>query len=82
MVAVFTLVYKAKIVLTGFLMKIAIKRVLGRGGAKYALPWAAVPATAFWDAMVSHLCIVEAKLRGPTPLNLSLRLAAHLAAIR
>jgi hypothetical protein len=82
MVAVFTLVYKAKIVLTGFLMKIAIKRVLGRGGAKYALPWAAVPATAFWDAMVSHLCIVEAKLRGPTPLTLSLRLAAHLAAIR
>lgn len=64
MVAVFTLVYKAKIVLTGFLMKIAIKRVLGRGGAKYALPWAAVPATAAWDAMVSHLVIVEAKLRG------------------
>ena len=64
MVAVMTLIYKAKIVLTGFLMKIAIKRVLGRGGAKYALPWAAVPATAFWDAMVSHLVIVEAKLRG------------------
>ena len=64
MVALFTLMYKAKIVLTGFVMKIAIKRVLGRGGAKYALPWAAVPATAFWDGMVSHLCIVEAKLRG------------------
>lgn len=64
MVTLFTLMYKAKVVLTGFLMKIAIKRVLGRGGAKYALPWAAVPATAFWDGMISHLCIVEAKLRG------------------
>lgn len=64
MVAVFTLVYKAKVVLTGFLVKIAIKRVLGRGGAKYALPWAAVPATAFWDGMISHLVMVEAKLRG------------------
>ena len=64
MVALFTLLYKAKVVLTGFLMKIAIKRILGRGGAKYVLAWAAVPATAFWDAMVSHLCIVEAKLRG------------------
>ena len=64
MVALFTLVYKAKIVLTGFIVKIAIKRVMGRGGAKYALPWAAVPATAFWDAMVAHLVMVEAKLRG------------------
>jgi hypothetical protein len=64
MVALFTIIYKAKIVLTGFVMKIAIKRILGRSGAKYALPWVAVPATAFWDAMVAHLVMVEAKLRG------------------
>ena len=31
---------------------VLMKRFLARGGAKYALPWAAVPATAAWNALV------------------------------
>jgi len=58
------LMYKAKVAITGFLLKIALKRFLTRGAAKFALPWMAVPATAAWDGMVGHVIMFEAKLRG------------------
>ena len=77
----FTVLYMAKIFLTGFTMKgtledlvalncivvmsqlirnvvstppraVLLKRFFARGGAKYALPWMAVPATAAWNALV------------------------------
>jgi len=62
--AVFALLYMAKIFLTGFTMKVLLKRFLARGGAKYALPWMAVPATAAWNALVGNAIMREAKLRG------------------
>ena len=34
------------------LFVVILKRFLARGGAKYALPWMAVPATAAWNALV------------------------------
>ena len=45
-----TVLYTAKIALSGFVIKVAIKRMAARGSAKYAMPWAAVPATAIWDS--------------------------------
>ena len=60
----FTVLYMAKIFLTGFTMKVLLKRFFARGGAKYALPWMAVPATAAWNALVGNAIMREAKLRG------------------
>jgi len=56
-------IYMAKIALTGFMMKVLIKRFMARGGAKYALPWMAVPACAGWNALVGNAIMREAKLR-------------------
>ena len=63
MIVIAGLLYKAKIALTGFLIKVAIKRFASRGGAKFGLAWAAVPATCIWNAMVAHVIMREAKLR-------------------
>eukprot|EP01052_Picozoa_sp_SAG31_P000915 SAG31_NODE_29_length_32663_cov_14.779695_2_plen_725_part_00 len=60
----FALVYVAKIALSGFVIKVLMKRLMTRGGAKFALPWAAVPATAGWNGFVGHIIMREAKLRG------------------
>jgi len=57
-------VYAAKIFLTGFMMKVLLKRFMARGGAKFALPWMAVPATAAWNGLVGNAIMREAKLRG------------------
>ena len=63
-VAFLGLLYKAKILLSGFIIKVAIKRMAARGSAKYLLPWAAVPATAVWNGFVGHVVMKEAVLRG------------------
>lgn len=62
--AMFRVVYMAKIVLSGFLLKIVLKRVLGRVAAKGSLAFMAIPATSFWNALVAHVIMREAKLRG------------------
>eukprot|EP01050_Picozoa_sp_SAG11_P019725 SAG11_NODE_3192_length_2622_cov_1.761395_3_plen_370_part_00 len=62
--ALFALLYVLKIAVSGFLIKVLIKRVMTRGSAKFALPWAAVPATAIWNAFVGHIIMRQAKLRG------------------
>lgn len=62
--AILALLYVLKIALSGFLIKVLIKRVMTRGSAKFALPWAAVPATAVWNGFVGHIIMRQAKLRG------------------
>jgi hypothetical protein len=57
-------IYAAKIFLTGFMMKVLVKRFMARGGAKFALPWMAVPATAAWNGLVGNAIMRESKLRG------------------
>ena len=56
--------YMAKIVLSGFILKIVLKRVLGRVAAKGSLAFMAIPATSLWNALVAHVIMREAKLRG------------------
>jgi hypothetical protein len=60
----FAILYIAKIFLSGFFIKILIKRLMTRGSAKFALPWAAVPCTAAWNGFVGHIIMRQAKLRG------------------
>ena len=56
--------YMAKIVLSGFLLKIVLKRLVGRVAAKGYLAFMAIPATSAWNALVAHTVMREAKLRG------------------
>lgn len=62
------LVYKAKIALTGFLVKLVLRRALGRAAARWALAWVGVPVTAIWNAAVCWIVLRDARvaLLGPS----------------
>ena len=53
-VVFFLVLYKAKIALTSFVLKIALKRLVSRDVAKYAVPYMAVPATMLWNSLIAH----------------------------
>ena len=63
LMAVFMVLYKAKIALTGFLMKVALKRFASRDLVKFGAPYMAVPATMLWNALIGHFAMNEAELR-------------------
>lgn len=72
LLVVASLVYKAKVGVTNFLVKLAVRRVLARVLARSALntliPFAAVPVTALWNVWVSAVVLKEARIRvmGPS----------------
>ena len=62
------LVYKLKISATNALLKLVVRRALGRAAVRSWLPLLAVPVTALWNAAVTALVLREARLRifGPS----------------
>lgn len=72
-----SLVYKAKISATNFLLKFLIRRTLGRAAVRTWLPFVAVPITAFWNGVIAWLIVREATLRaiGPSAAHELVRLA-------
>lgn len=63
-----SLLYKAKIALTAFVVKALVRSVFGRAAARALLELVAVPVTALWNALVCHYVLREALLRifGPS----------------
>ncbi len=61
------LLYKAKIGLTSFLIKLLLRRALGRAALRVWLVFVGVPVTAFWNGMVAFVVIREARLRAIGP---------------
>lgn len=61
--ALCAIIYKAKIGVTNFLLKVAMKRVLSRSAARSVLPFLAVVGTAFWNGAVARKVMREAKIR-------------------
>lgn len=70
-----SLVYKLKVGITSFLMKLLVRKILGRAMvrsvANAMLPFVAVPITAIWNAIVTYRVLQEARLRamGPSAAN-------------
>jgi hypothetical protein len=62
-----TFLYKAKIGLTNFLIKTAIRRILGRAVVRVWLAFVAVPVSAIWNAIVAYRVIREARIRAMGP---------------
>jgi hypothetical protein len=58
-----TLVYKAKISVTNFAVKLCVRRVLGRAAVRAWLPLLGVPVTAAWNAWVVWRVLRQARLR-------------------
>ena len=62
-----SLVYKAKVSVTNFLMKALVRRMLGRAFVRGWLPFVAVPVTAAWNAFICWLIMREARIRALGP---------------
>jgi hypothetical protein len=62
-----SVVYKAKISVSNFLIKAIVRRMLGRAFVRAWLPFVAVPITAVWNGLVAWLVIREARIRAMGP---------------
>ena len=67
-VALASILYKAKIALTTFLMKVVLRGLLGRFMGRALFELVTIPVTAIWNAVVCFLVVREARLRmmGPS----------------
>jgi hypothetical protein len=66
-VALASLLYKAKIALTTFLIKAALRSLLGHFMGRAILELVTVPVTAAWNSVVCFLVVREARLRTMGP---------------
>ncbi len=62
-----TVVYKAKVSVSNFLLRKLLVRAFGRAGLRSWIPFIAVPVTATWDAFVCRRALREARLRAIGP---------------
>lgn len=58
-----SLLYKARIGISNFVLKIGMKRVVSRSVARSALPFAAVLGTAVWNGLTARKLMTEARVR-------------------
>lgn len=76
-----SLIYKAKVSVTNFLVKMLVRRSIGRAVVRSWLPFVAVPFTAAWNGIVSWTILREARIRamGPSAASemLDIVFAAH-----
>lgn len=62
-----SIVYKLKISVTNFAVKMLVRRMLGRAVVRTWLPFVAVPITAAWNGVVCWLVMREARIRAMGP---------------
>lgn len=62
------LLYKLKVSITNFALKVLVRRLLGRAVVRAWLPFVAVPGTAAWNGLVTWIVLREARIRvmGPS----------------
>lgn len=65
--------YKAKVLLSGLAVKFILVRFFGKGEARTAFSWVAIPITGIWDAFTLYKVAREARLR-----LFGNKLAAHI----
>lgn len=66
--AVASLLYKIKVSVTNFLVKVVVRRLVGRALVRTWLPFVALPGTAAWNGIVCWIVLREARIRvmGPS----------------
>ncbi|TGN14313.1 LBF_2804 family protein [Leptospira ilyithenensis] len=58
-----TLLYKIKVILSNILAKFALKALIGRGSLRLYIEYVSAPITGFWDAYVTFLILKELRMR-------------------
>ena len=69
-----SLLYKAKVMLSGLIIKFLFVRIFGKGGSRLGFTWVAIPITGLWDAFVMYKVAKETRLR-----LFGYRLAHHIS---
>ena len=72
-----TVLYKAKVGVSNFLLRRVLVRVFGRAGLRSWIPFISVPVTACWDAFVCRRALREARLRAMGP-SAAVEIVEHL----
>jgi hypothetical protein len=77
LVGLASLLYKAKIALTTFLIKLVLRSLLGRVLARSIFELVTIPVTAIWNGVICFLVVREARLRtmGPSAATEMVRIA-------
>jgi hypothetical protein len=57
------LLYKLKVFLSSFVIRLILTRMAGKLGLRASFSWVAIPVTAVWDAVVVYRVVREARLR-------------------
>ncbi|MDQ7090935.1 MAG: hypothetical protein Q9M50_09855 [Methylococcales bacterium] len=58
-----SVLYKAKVILSGLVIKFLFIRIFGKGSSRLGFTWIAIPITGIWDAFVMYKVAKEARLR-------------------
>jgi hypothetical protein len=62
-----TVLYKAKVAASTFVLKQVVKRILSRATVRSLLPFVAIPVTATWNAIVTARIVRQARIRALGP---------------
>lgn len=73
-----SVLYKAKVGLTSFLLKALVRRALGRAAIRVWLTFVSVPVSAFWNGVVAYRVLREARVRTMGPSFVRERLESLL----
>jgi hypothetical protein len=64
----YTLAYRAKVGVTSILMRVLLRRILGRAALRAFLPFVAIPLYAVWNVLILRWIMREARVRAAGPI--------------
>ncbi len=80
--AVYAVLYRLKIGLTSFLLRVLLRRVLTRAALRFFIPLVSIPVFAVWNGLIIHWVMREVRIRVAGPLvveDLAELISAHKA---
>jgi hypothetical protein len=73
----YTLAYRAKVGVTSILMRLLLRRILGRAALRAFLPFVAIPLYAVWNVLILRWIMREGRVRAAGPIAIA-QLAARI----
>jgi hypothetical protein len=73
----YTLAYRAKVGVSSIIMRILLRRILGRAALRAVVPFVAIPLYAVWNVLILRWIMREARARAAGPIAID-QLAARI----
>jgi hypothetical protein len=78
---VYTIVYRVKVGVTSFLVRVLFRRILARAALRFFVPFLAIPVFAVWNGLITWWVLREARIRMMGPVAVR-DLCQHLGSMR